>query len=52
MKVLTFATKCEGYFDLSIRIAQRLDYKVKVLGWGIFWTSLLFYWDNYFYFRE
>jgi hypothetical protein len=40
MKVLTIATKNEGYFDLLIQTAEKFGYTVKVLGWGMPWKGL------------
>src|SRR5271170_3341115 len=40
MKILTIATKNEGYLDLLIHTAEKFGYKIKVHGWGMPWRGL------------
>jgi hypothetical protein len=40
MKILTIATKNEGYLDLLIHTAERFGYELKLLGWGMPWKGL------------
>jgi hypothetical protein len=40
MRILTIATKNEGYLDLLIQTAKKWGYEIKVLGWGMPWKGL------------
>jgi hypothetical protein len=40
MKILTVATKNEGYLDLLIQTAEKFGFEIKVLGWGMPWKGL------------
>jgi hypothetical protein len=40
MKILTIATKKEGYLDLLIQTAEKFGYELKLLGWGLPWKGL------------
>jgi hypothetical protein len=40
VKILTIATKNEGYFDLLNQTAEKYGYEIKVLGWGLPWQGL------------
>lgn len=40
MRILTIATKNEGYLDVLIQTAEKFGYELKVLGWGMPWKGL------------
>ena len=40
MKILTIATKNEGYLDLLIQTAEKSGYELILLGWGMPWKGL------------
>jgi hypothetical protein len=40
MKILTIATENEGYLDLLVQTAEKFDYELKVMGWGMEWKGL------------
>jgi hypothetical protein len=40
MKILTVATKNEGYLDLLIQTAKKYRYEIKLLGRGLSWKGL------------
>ncbi len=40
MKILTIATKNEGYLDLLIQTAEKSGYELKLLGWEMPWKGL------------
>jgi hypothetical protein len=47
MKILTIATKEEGYLNLLTKTAGKYGYELKVLGWGKSWKGLAWKLDLY-----
>ncbi len=50
MKILTIATKSEGYFELLIQTGEKFGYDIKALGWEMPWKG--FAWKLELYISE